>query len=135
VFSSTDPLFPFGFGLGYTRFEYSDLKIEEAGLTETDTIKLSAKVKNSGDFKGKEVIQVYINDNVSSVATPVKALKAFCKTELDPGEVKTILLSIPCHELGLWNQDMKYAIEPGDFEIMIGASSGDTRIREFVSIK
>ncbi len=135
VFSSPDPLYPFGYGLSYTQFEYSSLKIDKKELSAGDTIHLSVNVKNTGKVAGKEVVQIYINDKVSSVTTPVKALKSFAKEEIKPGEEKTIKFCIPCHELGLWNKDMKYVIEPGEFEIMAGASSEDIKLRDVVVIK
>ena len=120
MFSSTDPLFPFGFGLSYTQFEYSDLKISNKELSETGKIELSVKIKNTGAVTGKEVVQVYINDKISSVTTPVKMLKGFKKTQVNPDETATLSFTIPCKELGLWDKRMNYVIEPGEFDIMIG---------------
>lgn len=134
VFSSTDPLFPFGFGLSYTQFEYSDLKIDQKELKETDTVKLSIKIKNTGALAGKEVAQVYINDIISSVTTPVKVLKGFKKVKVNPNETVTLKFSIPCKELGLWNKDMSYVIEPGEFKVMIGASAEDIRLEDNFNI-
>lgn len=124
VFSSPDPLFPFGHGLSYTQFAYSDLKIENVN----DVLNLSVTFKNTGNVSGKEVIQVYINDKVSSVTTPVKELKGFKKVQLNPSESKTVDFSIPIEELGLWDKDMNYVVEPGEFEIMVGSSSEDIRL-------
>jgi beta-glucosidase len=135
VFSTTGPLFPFGFGLSYTQFEYSGLKISRKELSGTDTVKCSVNVRNTGKLTGKEVIQVYINDKVSSVTTPVKVLKEFKKVVTLPGETVRVEFAIPCHELGLWNTDMKYVVEPGEFEIMVGASAEDIRLRDSVIIK
>jgi len=134
VFSSTDPLFPFGFGLSYTQFEYSDLKIVEKELTEQDTIQLSVKVKNSGEIAGKEVVQVYINDRISSVTTPIKVLKGFNKVNIDSNDVITVNFSIPCKELGLWDKNMNYIVEPGEFDIMIGASAEDIKLKDSIKI-
>lgn len=134
VSSSTDPLFPFGFGLSYTQFEYSDLKVDQKELKATDTLKLSVKIKNIGDVTGKEVVQVYINDKISSVTTPVKVLKGFKKIEIAQSETSTLNFAIPCNELGLWDKDMKYIVEPGNFEIMIGASADDIRLKDSVFI-
>ena len=134
VFSSTDPLFPFGFGLSYTRFDYSDLKIEQKELNEGDTINLNVKIKNTGKLTGKEVAQVYINDKISSVTTPVMVLKGFMKKEIRPGETVNLNFSIPCKELGLWNKNMNYVIEPGAFEIMIGSSAEDIRLKDTIII-
>ncbi len=135
VFSSTEPLYPFGYGLSYTKFEYSDLKIVNRSLTENDTIKVAVKVKNIGGFEGKEVVQLYFNDLVSSVTTPVKVLKGFKKINLKPSEIKTVRFEIPCNELGLWNEDMDYVVEPGEFEIMVGSSSEDIFTKDFIYIK
>ncbi|HRO47147.1 glycoside hydrolase family 3 N-terminal domain-containing protein [Agriterribacter sp.] len=134
VFSPTDPLFPFGFGLSYTQFEYSDLKIKQKRWKETDTIELTVQVKNTGSVAGKEVVQVYINDKISSVTTPVKVLKGFKKIEIHPSKTATLSFSIPCNELGLWDKDMNYTIEPGEFEIMIGASAEDIRLKDTIHI-
>lgn len=134
VFASTDPLFPFGFGLSYTEFEYSALKIDRKELSAADTVELSVNVKNIGPVAGKEVVQVYINDQVSSVTTPVKVLKGFKKVNIAPNEIITLNFSIPCNELGLWNRDMNYVVEPGEFEIMVGASAGDIRLNDLITI-
>ena len=125
VFSSTDALYPFGYGLSYTKFEYSDLVIAQDVIHKDQSVKLSLKIKNKGMRAGKEVVQVYINDKISSVATPVKKLKAFQKVALNPSESKTIEFEIPFSELGLWDRNMEYVIEPGEFEIMVGSSSED----------
>lgn len=131
VFSSPEPLFPFGYGLSYTEFEYSDLKVEK----NESEINLSVKIKNIGERKGKEVVQVYINDKISSVTTPVKVLKEFKKIEISPSELVTVNFSIPIEELGLWDQEMNYVVEPGDFEIMVGRSSNDILLRKTIAIK
>lgn len=134
VFSSSDPLFSFGYGLSYTQFEYSDLRIDQKELKATDTVRLSVKIKNTDGVTGKEVVQLYINDKISSVTTPVKVLKGFKKTEVNPSETTTVSFSIPCNELGLWDKDMNYVIEPGEFEIMIGASADDIRLKDSIFI-
>jgi beta-glucosidase len=134
VFSSTDPLFPFGFGLSYTQFEYSDLRIPEKELKDTDTLRLSVKVKNTGKVTGKEVVQVYFNDKISSVVTPLQILKGFEKVEIRPGEEITVRFAIPCRELGLWDKDVHYVVEPGEFDIMVGASAEDIRLRDTIVI-
>ena len=117
------------------QFEYSDLKFEKNELTEIDTIKLSVKVRNSGKMPGKEVIQVYVNDKISSVTTPVKVLKGFKKVNIDSNDVVTVNFSIPCKELGLWDKNMHYIVEPGEFNIMIGASAEDIRLTDSIQIK
>ena len=134
VFSSPDPLFPFGHGLSYTEFEYSDLQVQNAKLDMNGEIKLSVKVKNSGKVLGKEVVQVYINDKISSVTTPIKVLKEFKKVAITPNEIVTINFSIPINELGLWDKDMNYIVEPGEFEIMVGSSAEDIRLTKTIRL-
>ena len=134
VFNSTDPLFPFGFGLSYTQFEYSNLVIEKTELTADESLKLSVRIKNTGEMTGKEVVQVYVNDVFSSVVTPVKVLKAFKKVELLPAESSVIGFEIPCSELGFWDRDMNYVIEPGVFDIMVGSSSKHILLKDNVQI-
>ena len=134
VFSSTDPLWPFGFGLSYTKFEYSDLKIARKELTEKDNIEVTVKIRNTGKVTGKEVVQLYINDKISSVTTPVKVLKGFIKTEVKPGGTVTLNFRVPCKELGLWDKNMNYVVEPGEFEIMIGASAEDIRLKDSINL-
>ncbi len=134
VFASTDPLFPFGYGLSYTTFEHSNLNIKQKRLSSDSNIELSVSVKNTGEMEGKEVVQVYINDKVSSVTTPVKVLKGFKKVNIKPGETITVDFIIPCSELGLWDKNMKYVVEPGDFDIMIGASAEDIRLTDTITI-
>ena len=92
-------------------------------------------VKNIGEMEGKEIVQVYINDRISSVTTPVKALKGFQKVNIPPNEEVIVDFAIPCKELGLWNTDMNYVVEPGDFEIMVAASSEDIRLKDIIEIK
>ncbi len=133
--SSTEPLYPFGFGLSYTSFKFSELKIPKTELTADESLKLTVKVKNTGKVKGKEVVQIYFNDKISSVATPVKVLKEFKKVELMPSESKTIEFEIPCSELGLWDKNMNYVVEPGKFEIMVGSSSKDIYLNKSIMIK
>lgn len=135
VFSSPEPLYPFGYGLSYTQFQISGLHIEKEELSSADKIVFSVDVKNTGDIIGKEVVQVYVNDIISSVATPVKVLKAFKKVELNPSEIKNLKFEIPCSELGLWNRKMEYIVEPGEFEIMVGTSSDDIHLKSKIVIK
>ena len=134
VFSTPDPLFCFGHGLSYSSFEYTNLNIETKQVKSGEPVKLSVKVKNTGDRIGKEVIQLYVRDQVSSVTTPVKMLKGFSKIELGPGESKTVNFTIDFKELSLWNQEMKKVVEPGDFEIQIGSSAEDIRLKGSFSV-
>jgi beta-glucosidase len=99
-----------------------------------DSIKLSVKVENIGAVAGKDVVQVYVNDKISSVTTPVKVLKGFKKVKVNPNESAIINFLIPCKELGLWDKNMNYVVEPGEFEIMVGASSEDIRLKDSIII-
>ena len=135
VFSSPDALFPFGHGLSYTQFEYSDLQVENTKLDMNGELNISVKVKNTGKMTGKEVVQVYFNDKISTITTRVKVLKEFKKVSINPSETTTLNFSIPISEFGLWDKDMNYVVEPGEFEIMIGSSSEDIRLRKTIIIE
>ena len=117
---SNDPLYPFGFGLSYTTFSYSGLKID---VSNKKNIKVSATIKNTGKFKGEEVVQLYIRDRVASVVRPIKELKGFEKIELAPGESKTVTFSLTEKELGFYDNIGKFIVEPGEFDIMVGTNS------------
>jgi beta-glucosidase len=129
VFSSPDPLWPFGYGLSYTRFEYSGLKVESPTIAINGEVHLSFDLKNTGTCPGKEVAQIYIRDDVSSVTTPVMRLTGFEKVELRPGESRRLAIKIPAMELALWDVDMHRVVEPGTFTLMVGASAEDIRLR------
>ncbi|WP_036930756.1 glycoside hydrolase family 3 N-terminal domain-containing protein [Prevotella sp. 10(H)] len=131
VFSSPDPLFPFGFGLSYTTFEFSDMKVSKKKFGKED-IQVSVKVTNTGKRKGKEVVQFYINDKISTVTTPVKAMKRFKKIELEPGASKQVTFNLSYKDLGLWNSQMQFVTEPGEFELMFGQSAEDIKCKETV---
>lgn len=121
------PLFPFGFGLSYTQFEYSDIKVNKNKLGKNDSLIVSFKIKNVGERKGKEVAQLYISDPVCSVERPVKELKRFAKVELNPGEVKEISFTIYPKDLMFYDKSWK--IENGEFVLMIGSSSSDIKLK------
>lgn len=131
-----EPLFPFGFGLSYTKFEYSDLKVDKKQAKDTDTITVSVKVKNVGNMAGKEVVQLYVRDVESSVIRPEKELKGFEKVELKPGEEKTVTFVLDKRSFAYYNIDIKdWYVESGDFEILIGRSSRDIVLKETVKIE
>ena len=119
------PLWPFGFGLSYTTFAFSALTLSADEITVGDGIRVEVTVENTGPVAGTEVVQVYVNDVVSSVTTPVKQLKAFARVDLAPGEKKTVALELPPEAFLLINADCERVIEPGEFEIMAGPSSRD----------
>ncbi|MDR2027832.1 MAG: glycoside hydrolase family 3 C-terminal domain-containing protein [Prevotellaceae bacterium] len=122
------PLFPFGYGLSYTTFEYSDLVIPEK-VTKDGYTKISVTVTNTGTVKGDEVVQLYLHDELASVARPLKELKAFKRITLNPGESRQVELTLPYRSFGLWNRDMKFVVEPGVFKVMI-AKDAATNILE-----
>ena len=123
VFSSPAPLFAFGHGLSYTTFSYSDLAVN--ALPDGSRTEVSVTVANTGQREGKEVVQLYLNDAVSSVTTPVKALRAFKKISLRAGEKQRVSFVLNARDLSLWNRDMKRVVEPGEFSVMIGRSAED----------
>ena len=121
--------------MSYTTFEYSGLEIDNKEPKATDTIIVKVTVTNIGDREGKEVVQLYVRDIVSSVSTPVQQLKGFEKVSLKPGESRVVELKLPIKELALWNAHMEEVVEPGDFELQIGSASDDIKLREIVTVK
>lgn len=128
---SNDPLYPFGYGLSYTTFSYSDVKLSSTVLKAGQKITASVSVTNTGNKDGSEVVQLYIRDMVGSITRPVKELKGFQKIELKAGEAKTVSFDITINDLKFYNYDLKYAAEPGDFKIFIGANSRDVKEADF----
>lgn len=124
------PKFPFGYGLSYTTFQYSDLKLSKTKMKSNEQIDVSVTITNMGKFDGEEIVQLYLRDKVGSIARPVKELKDFQKIKLTAGEKKTIHFSIDKEKLSFYNQKLQWVAEPGDFELMIGASSEDIRLKE-----
>ncbi len=122
------PLYNFGHGLSYTRFEYSGLQFSAKEIGPADGVEVRLQVKNSGDRPGKETVQLYVEDLVSSVSTPVKQLRGFAKLALAAGEVKTCRFTLGPDDLALYNADMKRVVEPGRFRVMVGSSSEDIRL-------
>lgn len=124
-----EPLFPFGHGLSYTTFEYSDLKVTES-VERGEAVQVSVMVKNVGKVAGKEVVQVYVSDKQSSLARPPKELKGFVKIELKPGEIKTVTFELNARALSFYDPSRKQWIaEPGEFEVLIGSSSRNIRAK------
>ena len=121
------PLYPFGFGLSYTAFEYGDIVLSATEILGTGSIKASVTVKNTGSVAGAEVVQLYIRDLVASISRPVKELKGFEKIILKPGESKTVTFTITEDLLKFYNADLKQVSEPGTFEIMIGTNSATVK--------
>ncbi len=127
--------FPFGFGLSYTMFEYSDLKLGKDAIKDNETLKLSFRVKNTGDVAGAETAQIYVADRESTVFRPVKELKAFMKIDLLPGEEKRITVTLGKRAFAYYNVAIDdWHVESGDFDICVGASSADIRLKATVNV-
>lgn len=124
-------LYPFGYGLSYTRYEYSNLTIEKKEIAANESVKVSVQVKNSGKVAGDEVVQLYIRDVVSAGVRPVMELKDFAKVSLQPGESKTVIFEITPDKLMYYNPDLKKVLEPGDFNVMVGPSSAKVQTVSF----
>ncbi len=119
------PLFPFGFGLSYTRFDYSDLRVLTPKVKPDSALKVSVKISNRGDRAGEEIAQLYLRDRVGEVTRPVKELKAFRKIALEPGESATVTFEVPAQSLGFHGLEMRYKVEPGAFQVWVGPSSDE----------
>ena len=130
--SENSPLYPFGYGLSYTTFKYSDFKVHNKKASVNEDIKISVKVSNTGNYDGKEVVQLYIRDLFGSITRPVKELKGFELIELKKGESKVIDFTLTKNELGFFNNQGEYIIEPGDFEVFVGGNSAENLKETFV---
>lgn len=129
-------LFPFGYGLSYTTFEYSDLKLDKKEMKDDEVLKVSVKVKNTGKVKGKEIVQLYVRDVKSNYIRPEKELKGFEKVELEPGEEKEVVFYLDKRAFAFYNIDIKdWYVEDGEFEILIGKSSRDIVLKDKVFVK
>lgn len=117
------PLFPFGYGLSYTKFEYANIAIDKAEYAEGDTIVVEYDLTNTGNYDATEVAQLYVRDLVGSVVRPVKELKRFERVELKAGETKHCRFELPVAELAFWNRDMEYVVEPGNFQLWVAGDS------------
>lgn len=122
-------LYPFGYGLSYTTFEYSDLQLSDVSIGPKGEISVSCKVKNTGGVDGDEVVQLYIRDDKSSVTTYVKELRGFERVNLKAGEEKVVNFTLTAQDLGLWNKHNEFVVEPGSFTVMIGASSENIHLK------
>lgn len=128
---SNDPLYPFGYGLSYTTFEYGDVKLSANSMDANGEITATVSVKNTGKYDGNEVVQLYIRDLVASVTRPVKELKGFEKVFIKAGEIKEVSFKINVEMLKFYNFDIDYVFEPGDFDVMIGTNSRDLKSARF----
>jgi beta-glucosidase len=125
---SAKPLYPFGHGLSYTHFEYGDLKISPEQVQPSEEVTIQCTIKNVGEVVGDEVVQLYIHDSVSSITRPVKELKGFRRITLQPDESCNVYFTIPVAQLGFYDLKMRYVVEAGTIEVMVGSSSDDIRL-------
>jgi beta-glucosidase len=130
-----DPLFPFGYGLSYTNFEYTNLTIDKREINDNETLNVKVKVKNTGNMRGKEIIQLYVKDIESRVNRPEKELKGFEKIQLEPGEEKTVNFKLDKRAFAYYNTEIKdWYVESGEFELLVGKSSKDIILKEKVKV-
>jgi len=125
------PLFPFGYGLSYTKFKIANLQLSAPGIPANGKLTVSAEVENTGRRAGDEVVQLYIRDVVASMTRPVKELKGFQRVSLQAGEKRRVEFVLGPEQLGFWNRDMRYVVEPGEFQVMVGANSVDVLEAKF----
>ena len=132
LFDDVSPLYPFGFGLSYTTFAFSKPRLKKKRIRRSESTRLTVDIKNTGSRTGDEVVQMYIRDLVSSVTRPIKELKGFERITLNPGETKTVSLRITPDHLAFYDVYMKFVVEPGEFEIMVGNSSRDADLQRVI---
>ncbi|MBA4322085.1 MAG: glycosyl hydrolase, partial [Odoribacter sp.] len=129
--SPNSPLYPFGYGLSYTTFSYSDVKINKSKFHRNDQIRASVDIQNTGDCDGEEVVQLYIRDLVGNVTRPIKELKGFRKVMVKKNETVTVSFSLSTFDLSYYHQDMSFSFDPGDFELFIGTNSTECKTVKF----
>ncbi len=129
--SPNSPLFPFGFGLSYTKFEYANLKLNSNIMTESSSIEVTVDVTNTGNFNGEEVVQLYVRDVVGSVSRPLRELKGFSKINLAKGETKSVSFTLSPNDLAFYNYDIEFVTEPGLFQVFVGPNSNASLMAEF----
>ena len=129
--SGYGPHLPFGYGLSYTTFEYSDITLDKQQYAADDTIVVEYTLANTGSYDATEVVQLYVRDLVGSVVRPVKELKGFERVALKAGETKRCRFELPVSELAYWNRDMKYVVEPGKFQLWVAGDSASGEAHSF----
>ena len=128
---SNDPLYPFGYGLSYTTFTYGEMTLSSDSLQPTGSLKVSVELRNTGDYAGEEVVQLYVRDVVGSVTRPVKELKGFQKIQIAPGESRRVVFNLTAEDLKFYNADLDYVAEPGEFVVAVGTNSRDVQEKRF----
>jgi beta-glucosidase len=129
------PRFPFGFGLSYTRFTYTGLELPGEGLRAGDTLRVQLRVRNSGTLAGDEVVQLYLRDEVAQVAQPIMRLAAFQRIALGPGEERHVMLNVAPEQFSVLDTSLRWVAPPGRFQVMVGASAADIRLRGAVTLR
>lgn len=129
-----DPLYPFGYGLSYTSFEYSNLVLDKTKFKTNETLKIKMKLTNTGKRDGEEIVQLYIRDLAASISRPVKELKGYKKVMVPAGKSTEISFEVTSQDLAFWNKDLIFTTEPGEFDVMIGASSADIRLKATIEL-
>lgn len=124
--------YPFGYGLSYTQFEYSDLTLDKEVINSNEYLTASITITNKGTVDGKEIVQLYLRDVVGSVTRPLKELKGYEKLFLKAGESKNVRFKITPEMLRFYNYDIEYVYEPGEFDVMIGSNSRDVLTKRFI---
>ncbi|MCS7005269.1 MAG: fibronectin type III-like domain-contianing protein [Cytophagales bacterium] len=132
VADTTTALYPFGYGLSYTTFEYSNLRLQKKVIEPKESVVVYVNIQNTGDYEGEEVVQLYIRDEVSSVVKPLRELRDFRKIRLKPGEMQTVGLELSFEKLALWDAHMQFRVEPGTFTSYIGGSSTNTMSEKII---
>ena len=132
LFDDVTPLYPFGFGLSYTTFAIANVRLDKKKVKRGASARVSADVTNTGARAGSETVQLYIHDLFSSATRPMKELKGFRRIVLEPGETRTVSFDITPELLAFYDANMKYTVEPGDFEIMVGNSSRDADLQKVI---
>ncbi|WP_239022903.1 beta-glucosidase BglX [Pontibacter mangrovi] len=128
---TNDPLYPFGYGLSYTTFNYSQPKLSKSTISPSESVEVTVNVQNTGNFDGEEVVQLYVQDVVGTITRPVKELKGFEKISLKKGESKTVTFTIEPEDLKFYNNDLDFVLEPGEFKVYVGTNSRDVKEASF----
>ena len=132
MYTPNEPLFPFGYGLSYTEFEYSDLKVLTPEVELGGVVKVSVKVTNTGEYDGDDVAQLYVRDVVAETTRPMRELKGFERFSLKAGESKVLTFEVPTSDLAYCHSDLSFKADAGDFKVWVGADSNATLEGKFV---